>query len=379
MTDLSVVERLISGMVFDLLQSTVVASEFPLMEAGLDSVSSTELTNALVSRLETELPSTLLFDHPNIASVAQFVASTLPPPDASELEVKSDAIVKVELSRTPIERGAERPESSLDSRFAILLPGSYSSSSALAQLAVCGLVANSTIPIARTMAVNTANTAAMYGAFAIRGAFRSNAGAFGISFAEAKVMDPQSSLILESAYTTLHVPNDCRAALSNTPVGFFLGVGGSSAFAPGTTAGKKRTSAPSVYEGTAHALSVLSGRVSYTLGLTGPCFSVDTACSSSLVAAHAGASALLQSECPRAVMTGAGLLSTAVTVKFSAAGMLSALGRCHTMDRRGDGYCRGEGCGSFSLTSDVGTVYLVSAVQQDGPSASLTAPNGTSQ
>ena len=377
MTDLSVVEQLISGMVFDLLQSTVVASEFPLMEAGLDSVSSTELTNALVSRLETELPSTLLFDHPNIASVAQFVASTLPPPDASELEVKSDAIVKVELSRTPIERGAERPESSLDSRFAILLPGSYSSSSALAQLALCGLVANSTIPIARTMAVNTANTAAMYGAFAIRGAFRSNAGAFGISFAEAKVMDPQSSLILESAYTTLHVPNDCRAALSNTPVGFFLGVLG---WAQGITAGKERTSAPSVYEGTAHALSVLSGRVSYTLGLTGPCFSVDTACSSSLVAAHAGARTLLQSECPRAVMTGVGLLSTAVTVKFTAAGMLSALGRCHTMDRRGDGYCRGEGCGSFSLTSDVGTIRIQgTAVQQDGPSASLTAPNGTSQ
>ena len=70
MTDLSVVERLISGMVFDLLQSTVVASEFPLMEAGLDSVSSTELTNALVSRLETELPSTLLFDHPSVVSVA---------------------------------------------------------------------------------------------------------------------------------------------------------------------------------------------------------------------------------------------------------------------------------------------------------------------
>lgn len=66
---------------------------------------------------------------------------------------------------------------------------------------------------------------------------------------------------------------------------------------------------------------------------------------------------------------------------FSAAGMLSAFGRCHTFDRRGDGYCRGEGCGAFLLDSEVSTKVAVlgTAVQQDGPSASLTAPNGSSQ
>lgn len=74
-TDAPAVEGLISGVVFD-LQNTVVASESPLMDAGLDSVSATELSNTLMNRLETELPSTLLFDHPSIASVAQFVAST---------------------------------------------------------------------------------------------------------------------------------------------------------------------------------------------------------------------------------------------------------------------------------------------------------------
>lgn len=86
------------------------------------------------------------------------------------------------------------------------------------------------------------------------------------------------------------------------------------------------TSAPCVYEATAYALSVLSGRVSYTLGLTGPCFSVDTACSSSLVAAHSAVSALCLLECPHAVVAGVGLLTTAITAAFSAAGMLSAMG-----------------------------------------------------
>ena len=110
--------------------------------------------------------------------------------------------------------------------------------------------------------------------------------------------------------------------------------------------------APSVYSGTSGALSVASGRVSYILGLTGPCLSLDTACSSSLVALHLAASALRLGECPRAAATGVGLLTAGVTYAFSAAGMLSALGRCHTFDRRADGYCRGEGCCTFVLDED---------------------------
>ena len=124
---------------------------------------------------------------------------------------------------------------------------------------------------------------------------------------------------------------------------------------------------------------MLSGRLSYALGLTGPCLTTDTACSSSLVAAHLAASALKLEECPRAVISGAGLLTVLVSMAFSAAGMLSTFGRCHTFDRRADGYCRGEGCGAFVASSESGdAVVRGSAVQQDGPSASLTAPNGSS-
>ena len=137
--------------------------------------------------------------------------------------------------------------------------------------------------------------------------------------------------------------------------------------------------APSAHTATAGALSVLSGRLSYALGLTGPCLTTDTACSSSLVAAHLAASALRLEDCPRATITGAGLLTAIVSMTFSAAGMLSAFGRCHTFDRRADGYCRGEGCGAFLVSSEPDdAVVRASAVQQDGPSASLTAPNGSS-
>ena len=195
-------------------------------------------------------------------------------------------------------------------------------------------------------------------------------------------MDPMAMLVLETTYGALSDSgSDSRAKLANAPIGFFLGAGGSTGgTGGGTTSPAGATKAPSVYSATSGALSVLSGRLSYTLGLTGPCQTTDTACSSSLVAAHQAVSALKLGESPAAAVAGVGMLTVAVSVAFSAAGMLSALGRCHTFDRRADGYCRGEGCGAFYFSTEADDVAVSgTAVQQDGPSASLTAPNGTSQ
>lgn len=170
-------------------------------------------------------------------------------------------------------------------------------------------------------------------------------------------MDTQIALIMEGSYAALcdrrmnsFRSGGCRQSLANQLVGFFLGMGGSIVSTVGSVSpGEITRSAPSVYSGTSGALSVASGRVSYVLGLTGPCLSLDTACSSSLVALHLAASSLNLAQCPRAAATGIGMLAAGVTYAFSAAGMLSALGRCHTFDRRADGYCRGEGCCTFVL------------------------------
>jgi len=113
-----------------------------------------------------------------------------------------------------------------------------------------------------------------------------------------------------------------------------------------------------VYAGTAGSLAVASGRVSYTLGLTGPCFPIDTACSASLVALHVAGGALKHAECPKACVCGESLLEQTIFAAFSAAGMLSALGRCHTFDRRADGYCRGEGCAAFLIGSGAYNVVV---------------------
>jgi acyl transferase domain-containing protein len=146
------------------------------------------------------------------------------------------------------------------------------------------------------------------------------------------------------------------------------------------------------YSATATTLSVVSGRLSYTFGLSGPAVSIDTACSSSLVATHAAANALKLQQCATAMTGGVNLtLSPDTPAMFSRAGMLSPEGHCKTLDAAADGYVRAEAVGVMmfeAASSAVGrpsgqrvllAVLAGSAVNQDGRSSSLTAPNGPAQ
>ena len=73
---------------------------------------------------------------------------------------------------------------------------------------------------------------------------------------------------------------------------------------------------------------------------------------------------------------------------FNRAGMLTADGRCKTLDASADGYVRGEAVVSLTLqlvssasaSGLAALCYLTgSAVNQDGRSSTLTAPNGPAQ
>ena len=229
--------------------------------------------------------------------------------------------------------------------------------------------------------------AATYGSFAGGDQLGLDRGAFGISVAEARSLDPQQRLVLCVGYGALHRSRmsaggiKLRDALTNDAVGVFVGVEAS-----GLAAG---AGGASVFSTSGGALSITSGRLSYTLGLVGPCYSIATACASALAALHVCASAVgVGGECDEGVGMGTKVLSEGSNFATAAGGMTSPHGRCHTFDRRADGYCRGEGCGAFLVSSRAerdgwgrasSVCVLASAVQQDGPSASLTAPNGSSQ
>jgi len=371
----------ISSTLSDIL-GTTVATDAPLMSVGLDSISATEFTNALAEKFDTELPQTLMFDQPTIDAMAGFIAETTEAPVAAAT-VEREQMPTTTMATAVATSGRDAPDRVfLASRqISFTLPGGCNDPTALKELGLRAWTANSHWPVSRLAANELQGTSAAYGAFLAPDAFKADPVFFGISRTEARAMDPMAMLVLATTYGALSdSSSNSRAKLANAPIGFFLGAGGST-FSKGLeTASGNATKAPSVYSATSGALSVLSGRLSYTLGLTGPCQTTDTACSSSLVAAHQAVSALKLGESPAAAVAGVGVLTVSVSVAFSAAGMLSALGRCHTFDRRADGYCRGEGCGAFYFSTEADDVAVSgTAVQQDGPSASLTAPNGTSQ
>ncbi len=209
---------------------------------------------------------------------------------------------------------------------------------------------------------------------------------FGITAREAATMDPQQRLLLEMSWEAIEHAGIAPASLKGTPTGVFVGVT-SADYACLQLEQNHLPDDP--YFSSGAALNACAGRVSYVLGLQGPCMAVDTACSSSLTAIHLACSALRNRECDAALAGGVNLmLATWPHVTLAAAQMTAPDGRCKTFDAAADGYVRGEGCGIVVLKrlSDaqrsgdrVLAVIRGTAVNQDGASSGFTVPNGVAQ
>ncbi|MFD3888001.1 type I polyketide synthase [Streptomyces microflavus] len=365
-----------------------VRPDLTLREQGFDSLMVVELRNRLSARTRIPLPTVLAFDYPTPQAIATLllthagaryaqdeapevppaVAAVSPPPD------DDDPVVIVSMAcRLP--DGIDTPEAFWD----LLADGREASS-----------------PFPRRWdgwdlgTIEEAERAATGRRFERKGGFVRDvedfdAAFFGLSPREALSLDPQQRLVLEVVWEAIERAHLRTASLEGSNTGVYIGAMSSDY----DVARRWDVGSSDGYKITGNGSSLISGRVSYTLGLSGPALTIDTACSSSLVALRLACEALRSGECDLALAGGVTVMSTPqIFVEFSRLNGLAADGRCKSFADDADGTSWAEGCGVLVLKrlSDarrdgdrVLAVVRGTAMNQDGRSQGLTAPNGLAQ
>ncbi|KAI9832015.1 MAG: hypothetical protein M1819_004559 [Sarea resinae] len=208
---------------------------------------------------------------------------------------------------------------------------------------------------------------------------------FGISPNEAKAIDPQHRLQLESAYEALENAGIPMEQVVGSDTGVYTGVFNRD-YAELST--RDPETGP-VYQGTGNGMAMLSNRVSYAFDLKGPSISIDTACSASLTALHLACQSLRTGESKQAIVGGTNaMFSPDILIAMTLLNFLSADGKSYMYDHRGSGYGRGEGVASLVIKPledalrDGNTIRAVireSATNCDGRTTGITLPSKDAQ
>lgn len=211
-----------------------------------------------------------------------------------------------------------------------------------------------------------------------------DAGFFGYTPLEAKLMDPQHRLFLECAWEAFeeagHMPENYRGK-----IGVFTGAKTNTYLFNLFRNQEFFQSLDHFQIALGNDLACMSTRVAYKFDLRGPSYSLHTACSTSLIAVHLACQSLLLNECDIALAGGA-----AINVPqnrgyfYQKGGILSPDGSCRTFDANAQGSNFGNGVGAVVLKrledaindgDHISAVIRGSASNNDGArKASFTAP-----
>lgn len=207
---------------------------------------------------------------------------------------------------------------------------------------------------------------------------------FGISPKEASLMDPNQRIFLEVAWHALEDAGYGGKKLTGSRTGLYIGYSGWPMYGQFVSYVDPAAFEMSV---AGNISAIIASRIPHLLDLKGPSMLIDTACSSSLVALHQACKAIQNGECEQALVGGIrlNLLPLDGFVKY---GIESSDSRAKAFDDRADGTSLSEGIAALFIKpleralrdgDDVYAVIKGSAINQDGNSINITAPNAIAQ
>ncbi len=214
---------------------------------------------------------------------------------------------------------------------------------------------------------------------------------FQIAPKQARSMDPQERLFLETAWAAMenagYPPSRIPAPRfggQGHDAGVFVGVMWDDYAVLGATESARGN--PQVVLANR---SSIANQVSYFGDFRGPSVVTDTACSASLVALHQACESIRRGECRYAIAGGVNVsVHPDKYVHLSRKSMLASDGRCRAFGAGGSGYVPGEGVGAVMLkrlseaVEDGDTIHAVikaTAVNHGGRTSGYTVPNPRAQ
>jgi len=206
---------------------------------------------------------------------------------------------------------------------------------------------------------------------------------FNILPAEARIMDPQIRLFMQTAYHAFEDAGYTRKRLAKYQTGVFI-----SDVNNEYRDIIKDVNASSVV---GNISPFIGARVARFYDFHGPVVNISTTCSSSLVTMHYALLSLSHGECDIALVGASNLRLFPFNLKddpVAALGILSPDEKCRTFDDHANGIVRGEGIVAFVVkrmqdaVRDKDYIYatmVTSLVNNDGLSSSVGAPNPVTQ
>ena len=351
----------------------------PLMDMGLDSLAAVEFRNRVQASFEgVRLSSTVMFDYPTVADLTDFILSQFAPEDDGAAVGLGDVGGALREPLSMIGIAGRYPGMAAHNDVSEFWASLCSGRDPIAQIPIERFDVDELYEEDRSA---PGRVYVREGGF-IPGIEEFDASFFGIAEPEARSMDTHQRLQTETAYESFYNAGFTKETLSNVECGVFMGC----CTLTGITV-EYDDIGPFTNIGS--GLSGMSGRISHALGLRGPCFTIDTACSSTLVAMDCAVQASRLGRQELACVAGTNLqLRTDMWVGFCKMTGLAGDGRCKTFDSSADGFGRSEGSGSVILRlasaaqakgENAFALTRGSCVNQDGRSATITAPSGPAQ